>query len=199
MFEMDPTEEKPRALAEAFGSFNHWYEEKCSGPHGTVSRMSHGQLLDIVGLVKDANATYDSIKLDIVRMGIPHLKTETEIQTSLILAARIWSLSTVGVLDQCQSFGNSVQWQSGTLADTLNRKFTPATNITECSVLPEIFRAIDIDRIAGIRICWTNNLSDHLRMSDDDSVVHIFHHASILKLHQRSNRLVMARCPQGKI
>jgi len=49
----------------------------------------------------------------------------------------------------------------------------------------KIFTARNIDRIGGIRIRWTNNLADHLRLSDDDGAVFIFHHASFLKFQQR--------------
>jgi hypothetical protein len=43
-----------------------------------------------------------------------------------------------------------------------------------------ICNARSIERIAGIQIVWTNNLADHLRLSDDDSKVEIYHQASFL-------------------
>lgn len=42
-----------------------------------------------------------------------------------------------------------------------------------------MFTARDIDCIAGIRVRWTDNLADYLRMLDpDDKTIAIFHHVS---------------------
>jgi hypothetical protein len=47
--------------------------------------------------------------------------------------------------------------------------------------LEKQFNALNLQRIAGIRISWTDNLTDHLRMMDDDKTVAVFYHASFLK------------------
>jgi hypothetical protein len=49
--------------------------------------------------------------------------------------------------------------------------------------LEKSFNALNVQRIGGIKIWWTNNLADHLRMMDDDKAVFVFHHASFLE-HQ---------------
>ncbi len=47
--------------------------------------------------------------------------------------------------------------------------------------LEKIFSALNLGRIAGMEIQFTNNLADHLRvMSEDDKKVAIFHNASFL-------------------
>jgi hypothetical protein len=38
--------------------------------------------------------------------------------------------------------------------------------------------------MAGLEIVWTDNLADHLRLTDDDTKVHIFHHASFLEIQR---------------
>ncbi|KAF2794174.1 hypothetical protein K505DRAFT_242738 [Melanomma pulvis-pyrius CBS 109.77] len=43
------------------------------------------------------------------------------------------------------------------------------------------FIARNIHETAGIKISWTDNLANHLRLQRDGKVVHIFHHANFLK------------------
>jgi hypothetical protein len=47
--------------------------------------------------------------------------------------------------------------------------------------LEKQFNALNLQRIAGIRISWTDNLADHLRMMDGDKTVAVFYHASFLE------------------
>ncbi|KAH8593924.1 hypothetical protein B0O99DRAFT_515010 [Bisporella sp. PMI_857] len=46
-------------------------------------------------------------------------------------------------------------------------------------MLDKKFNAFNIERKAGIKIIWTNNLEDHLCLKDEDTRLAIFHHASI--------------------
>ncbi|KAL8903069.1 MAG: hypothetical protein Q9207_004179 [Kuettlingeria erythrocarpa] len=41
------------------------------------------------------------------------------------------------------------------------------------------------EKVAGIRIHSTRNLLDHLKMTDEDQTVYVFHHAAFLDLHQQ--------------
>ena len=47
--------------------------------------------------------------------------------------------------------------------------------------LEKMFTAPNIERIAGIKIRWTDELVDHLRLVEDGRAVVIFRHASFLK------------------
>jgi len=48
------------------------------------------------------------------------------------------------------------------------------------------FTARNLERIAGLKIVWTDNLPDHLRLMRDDTEVAIYHHASFLE-HQKKS------------
>ncbi|KAH8896739.1 hypothetical protein GQ53DRAFT_639638 [Thozetella sp. PMI_491] len=50
--------------------------------------------------------------------------------------------------------------------------------------LDRLFTARNLAHIGGITIKWTNNLVDHLLLTDDDHTVFIFHCASFLKFQQ---------------
>jgi hypothetical protein len=57
-------------------------------------------------------------------------------------------------------------------------------NMSESVKLEKIFNARNLEHIAGIKVRWTSNLADHLRMRDDDTAVELFHYASFLRFHQ---------------
>ncbi|KAE8442631.1 hypothetical protein EG329_002988 [Mollisiaceae sp. DMI_Dod_QoI] len=171
--------------------FNHWYEEQCSHRTGQISNLSHQDLLHIIELVKDPAATYDSTKAAIPQR-LPGLTTEAQIEGVLILAARVWSISSIGNISQCLSFGSNLSWDHNSLSETLNCYYKQPSKAVEFVKIPKIFNAVNLNQIAGIRICWTSNLLDHLKMTDDDKRVHIFHHVSFLKLHQQTDSPVLS-------
>ncbi|EMD86405.1 hypothetical protein COCC4DRAFT_22623 [Bipolaris maydis ATCC 48331] len=43
------------------------------------------------------------------------------------------------------------------------------------------FSAYNLERLAGVKIVWTNNLADHLRLVEDDTKLCIFHQTTFLK------------------
>lgn len=47
--------------------------------------------------------------------------------------------------------------------------------------LEKIFNAKNLGQIAGIDIIWTDNIADHLRVSDEDQKVALFHHVCFLE------------------
>ena len=57
--------------------------------------------------------------------------------------------------------------------------------VTDHVKLERLFNARTIERIAGIKITWTSNLADHLRLLDDDTGVVIFHNAFLKKMESR--------------
>lgn len=73
------------------------------------------------------------------------------------------------------------------IREQMKTEFAPLKLTDEIVKLPRtIFNAKNVAKIAGIEVCWTSNLADHLLMLDDESKVTLFHHASILKLQTKS-------------
>lgn len=50
--------------------------------------------------------------------------------------------------------------------------------------LEKLFTARNLTYIAGIEIKWTNNIVDHLLLSDDDQSVFVFHFAGYLQFQK---------------
>ncbi|KAF4629311.1 hypothetical protein G7Y89_g8840 [Cudoniella acicularis] len=193
MFNFQMTENNYRSMEKGLESyFIHWYEEQCSDRTGPIAKLNHKELLEIVDLLKDPLMTYDIAKAKVPQTASA-LKTDLEIESGLVLAARIWSISSIGSLKQCLSFGSNVDWNSGSLKDTLDAHYSLSSVTAGNAKIPKLFNAVNLHRIAGIKICWTSNLLDHLQMTDDDKTVHIFHHASFLKLHRRVESHVLPK------
>jgi hypothetical protein len=73
-------------------------------------------------------------------------------------------------------------WTSDPLEEFIHAYFNAPRALGQETVkLEKIFNARNLGRIAGIEIEWTNNLADHLRLTDGDKKVAIFHHASFLE------------------
>jgi hypothetical protein len=62
--------------------------------------------------------------------------------------------------------------------------FKPTLVSNDIVKLEKIFTAQNLVRIAGLDIIWTGNLADHLRLTNDDQRVHVFHHASFLQVQK---------------
>jgi hypothetical protein len=110
------------------------------------------------------------------------------LDASINLAIRLLLMVEVGKVPNGFSGNSPLQWDQQTLNQLLAAHFAPCATAKEKSIrLGKVFTARNIERMAGIRIRWTNNLADHLRLSDsenDELVVNIFHHASFLIMQQ---------------
>ena len=75
-------------------------------------------------------------------------------------------------------------WTSGTLQACVSLGFSRKYSLEHKNIkLERTFNAESLEKYAGIRVEPTTNLLDHLRLYDDDTLLHIFHQASFLK-HQ---------------
>ena len=107
------------------------------------------------------------------------------LDNSIDLAVRLWLMIPIGGFSHAVVPGQTVlPWTVGSISDVLTKNFDENPLLDTPVKLGKVFNAMNIERIAGIRIIWTDNLADHLRMRDDDTGVCIFHYASFLRYHQ---------------
>jgi len=76
-----------------------------------------------------------------------------------------------------------INWSTGSLPDLIATQFTGRKELDTPVRLERIFIAPNLELIGGIKIVWTDNLADHLRMSEDDTQVSIFSHINFLKMN----------------
>lgn len=96
------------------------------------------------------------------------------------LAMRLWLMLPIGGFRQVCGPERALEWENGSVEDFLKQQFPKQHGPKESASLEKVFNARNLKRLGGIRIVWTNNLADHLRLRDDDTKVSVFHHATFL-------------------
>ncbi|KEF60828.1 uncharacterized protein A1O9_02390 [Exophiala aquamarina CBS 119918] len=109
---------------------------------------------------------------------------ETAIDASIDLTARLVSMANIGMLQFGVSAGIKLPWEGGSIQDLINGHFVRPGHQEANARLERNFKGCNLNRNAGIKIVWTSNLADHLRITDEE--VAVFHHASFLKHHRTS-------------
>lgn len=164
-----------------------YYSEQCRsalidrGRH--VAARTHRDITDIASYIRNGQQREDikqiitSKLLTCVSLDDDRIAENTiDLATSLLLMMQFRDLP-FGI-----SRWRPLKWTHGSLQDFLKSHWESQPMLKEMVKLESIFNAPNLTRIAGIRIEWTDNLNDHLRMVGDDTAVMIFHHASFLEL-----------------
>lgn len=77
---------------------------------------------------------------------------------------------------------NRVSWMNGSLENTISNYFSGQTDLSAMTIrLDTSFTIANLTEKAGLRISWTSNLADHLRLDGEQRLVHIFHHVAFLE------------------
>jgi len=110
----------------------------------------------------------------------------TRAEGSIRVAVRLFAMVNVGRSSERWRLGSeSRSWGN----ETDNLKTVLASHFVTSSVetgnlhFKRDLTAFNLKHLVGLRILWSDNLFDHLRLVDDDSTVCIFHHATFLQ-HQ---------------
>jgi hypothetical protein len=183
--------------SDPFGAYWRYYQQECErglhdgGRH--ILARTHQDILDIVAALKigqSRNQIQQSLRSKLKKS---HENEDELIDSSIDLAARIWLMIDFGNMQYGFSGRRQLQWKSEPLKDRVTSHFSSPPSLGDKGVkLPRVFNALNLERIAGVEILPTPNLLDHLRLTDDDTKLYIFHHASVLHchLHKYGNNLL---------
>lgn len=167
-----------------------YYGKECShalhdeGRH--VAARNHRDIIQIVRQLKGGVLRQD-IKAGLrSKLTVLHANEDEMLDNSINLAAGLLLMIDFGGFSYGFSGKTELQWKNATLADCLEDYFGDDSVLAHERVkLEKNFTARNLSRIAGVEIVWTDNLVDHLRMTDDDTRIHIFHHASFLETQRK--------------
>jgi hypothetical protein len=179
-----PSTPKVDTIGDWNSYFSYFEEQAHNALHDQglhVAVRTHQHIVDIVRMFEQ----------DISRVDVrPYLESlcvkidvESEIlENSMDLAARLYTMINIGTNDYVVSSRTQLMWETGTLKGFLAEWFGEPQVLNNSNVkFEKTFTAYNMDRIAGIKVRWTDNLADHLRMVDeDDKTVAVFHHAFFL-------------------
>ncbi|KAF4431520.1 hypothetical protein CFRS1_v011213 [Colletotrichum fructicola] len=111
------------------------------------------------------------------------------LEHTINLAVSVWLMIKLGPVSEQEGPWRRLRWREGSLQDCIHEHFNkkPSLNLDGIR-LPRSFNAWSIEKIGGVEIEFTDNLDDHLFLSEDNSgmKVQIFHHANFLQHFQSS-------------
>jgi hypothetical protein len=167
---------------------------------------THNDIIDLVRLLKQPEATRESVQNMLRKRLLDEELEEADeiLEDSINLVVRLLLMvSTGGFLSaRCSLIVSgetkismytlspryweliSPDWKHGTIKSLVRTQFATQRTMKESVKLEKFFNARNLEHIAGIKVRWTSNLADHLRMRDDDTAVELFHYASFLRFHQ---------------
>lgn len=167
-----------------------YYTEQCNsalydrGRH-TLAR-THQDIVEIAHHITNSESR-DSIKHFLnSKLTAPHPFGEEDlVENTIDLVASLLVMMQFRSLRFGISRWKRLTWTKGPLREFLRNYFNTPPVLKERVKLEQIFNARNLERIAGIRIVWTDNLTDHLRITDEEKTVAVFHHVSFLENQQK--------------
>lgn len=186
IFGLNLTEHNLLSQDNGYEAFFDWYEEQWESAPADLSAI-HQEVLDVIALLKSADQTRADILDNLRQSASP--KTDSALNSLVTLAARVWLMLSIGRFQQSLSPSQGIIWNDdGKLSEVLSASFSPHHKLSDQIKLPMAFTAESLEKIAGIRIAWTSDLSEHLKLREDDTKIVLFHQVSVLELHRKSQR-----------
>ncbi|KAK3985831.1 hypothetical protein QBC44DRAFT_150406 [Cladorrhinum sp. PSN332] len=194
----------------------HYYTKQCQhalhdgGRH--VATRTHADIISCTAMLKSDMSRADIHTSLHSKLTSSHPNASEMISNSIDLSASLLLMTNFGSYSygfsgkNCLSWGSPPQPQAScqpepqpqSLRSFLRTYFTPPPSSSSSygsphpdnhTKLEKIFKASNLSRIANLSVTWTDNLADHLRLTDDDTRVHIFHHASFLQAQNQETCL----------
>lgn len=178
--------------AQTWNAYFKYYEDECmkasagGGKHSTI--RTHA---DVLKVAKDLRSgrTKGEIKQALIALDTQQRQYDVIAQMaegSIRLAVRLFAMIDVGpVAHNYSPCHTSLNWtiEQHDLRTLLDLQFKKSPLAPESSKFGRLFNALNIRRYAGVKIQWTENLANHLRLVEDDTTLCVFHHVTWLK-HQ---------------
>lgn len=162
--------------------YNSCYVHAFHKSEGPMWAPTEEQILWIAKQIRD-NCTRESIRDEMART-YPSCSPDNSID----LAARLlFMLDFAANPPNAISGTMKVMWTHDTAKSSIEKHFSHEPEPHESFVyLDQGFTGYNIEQIAGIKIVWTDNLADHLRLVESDTKVAIFHHVTFLECQEDS-------------
>lgn len=172
-------------------SYLFYYKNQCEAinpnPQEVLGISTHQNVVDIARCLRDPTATRQSVKNDLPQVSSDLIcsNPDSRMLKSVNFVVRLWLMLDVGdYLGGFMPGQTQLQWGDETIRSLIESEFSLNPTLDSKIKLEKTFTAYTLERVARIKIYWTNNLADHLRMMDDDKRVAVFHHAFFLQCHK---------------
>lgn len=112
MFAINQTQDEYESQSNGLDAyFTEWYEDQCKRSARHTSVATHRQLLEVLSLLRNPQQDQTFLAQNLTRARGSILSHTKRIETSVILAARLMSMTSIGEIEFCISLGRSVKWQ----------------------------------------------------------------------------------------
>jgi hypothetical protein len=182
-----------------FATYFRYYEEQCKNFLYTCTRSRHwvftkthrdvvklGQLLQ--GAIPGPTLRKPDI-LEAFRATIPASAppaTEQLLSDTIDFVARLMLMIDIEPVHSGRRVLNQIPipWDGCCLPELLSAQFTGQKELEVPVRLEHMFIAPNLESLGDIKVVWTDNLADHLKMSDDDTQVDVFSHIQFLRMNR---------------
>ncbi|KAK8108317.1 uncharacterized protein PG998_010330 [Apiospora kogelbergensis] len=167
-----------------------FYSSKCleylTDGGRNIFQRTHADVVNISDRILRGDEREDLLTyIKSLKGGSPTSHSRCYAEHSIDLCATLLTMTDIGECTFRLSMQDFVTWTAGPLRDALTSHFSPTRSLdARDAKLDSVFTAPNLTRIGGIRILWTSNLANHLRLTENDAAVFIYHHASFLKMCQ---------------
>ena len=152
----------------------------------SIAARTHYDIIEVVRLLRagvDKEEIQNSVRY---KLKESHVNAVEMLENYINLSATLLLMCDCGSLRNAFSGRTVLNWKRGPLREHLAEDFPGQPVLShENTKLDNGFVAKDIVQVAGVEIVWTDNLLDHLRLTDDDTKVHVFHYASFLEQQEK--------------
>ncbi|CAI6339877.1 unnamed protein product [Periconia digitata] len=153
------------------------------GEYTTVRK--HKDITVIAKKLEDGY-TKEKIKQSLLPLDTQQRPTDVRVRMaegSARLVARLISMVDIGPLPYGIQGRAPIPWdnEDWDLRTLLGQYFEESSTDPEGIKFEEEFTAFNLRRFSGLRIQWSNNLANHLRLMDNDTTLCIFHHVAFLR------------------
>jgi hypothetical protein len=176
--------EREANLEAFFDLYFRYYAKQCNliGRHAKGSNSSVETHKDIMNIAQLLQQPLSREEVWMRMSDFLKAADKEQHENSINLVARLLLMIKFGDIPHECGGGRHIEWSHGSLVEFVHDYFSPPPACGHERIkLEKSFNALNLQRIAGIQIRWTDNLADHLRMMDDDKAVAVFHHASFLE------------------
>lgn len=180
----------PRASSLGMLPYFNYYSTLCqlSSRNGGVyiSANSHQDLVDVTKQILLRDATRDDLHSSLYANCPKDEHGEDRsgvIYSTLDLCGSLLLMAEVGERKLTFPPVNHLVWSGPqTLRQAVEKHFRPEKKLqSESPKLGMEFTVRNLAVMGGMKVRWTNNIVDHLLLSDDDQTVFIFHHVGFLR------------------
>lgn len=188
------------SASEAYWAF---FVEECrralddGGSHNLA--RTHQDLIDTVGSLKSGHLQHETQEILRKKLTKIHDNELQLIDNTIYLSASLLLMIDFGQIEYGFSGRRKLEWTSGTLQACVSLGFDRTPSLEHKGIkLERAFNAQSLFRFAGLEMVPTTNLLDHLRLTHDDTRLHVFHHASFLN-HQLQEYVTSLHSSRSKL